>query len=74
MASVVDGLTGEYEGIVAIRKYDVQDSEAGASLADEHGVEFVPTFVFVNSDGERVDVIIGEVPEQKLRDTLDKLK
>ena len=74
MAPIVDGLIGEYEDTVAIRKYNVDSSDEGAALADRFEVRFVPTFVFVNADGEVVDTIIGEVPESTLKKALDKLK
>ncbi len=74
MAPIVDGLIPEYEDTVAIRKYDVESSDAGAALAEEYEVQFVPTFVFVDADGTVVDTLIGEVSEKTLKDTLDRLK
>lgn len=74
MAPIVDGLIPEYEDTVAIRKYNVEQSDEGAALAEEYGVQFVPTFVFVNSDGENVDTIIGEVSEETLTQALDDLE
>lgn len=74
MAPVVNGLIPEYEGTVAIRKYDVGVSDAGMALADEYGIQYVPSFVFVNSEDECVDTIIGEVSEETLRSALDDLK
>ncbi|MBN1193034.1 MAG: thioredoxin fold domain-containing protein [Coriobacteriia bacterium] len=73
MAPIVDGLIPDYEDEVAIRKYNVQESDEGAALAEMYGVQFVPTLVFVNSDGTVVDTIIGEVPESTLRKVLDDL-
>jgi len=74
MAPVVDGLIPKYEGKVAIRKYDVGSSDAGVKLADEYGIQFVPSFVFVTSTGEHVDTIIGEVSESTLTSALDDLE
>ena len=74
MAPIVDGLIDEYKDTVAIRKYNVDASEEGAALADSFGVQFVPTFVFVNSKGEAVDTIIGEVSEDTLKQALDDLE
>lgn len=74
MAPVVDGLIPEYEGKVAIRKYDVETSDEGLALADEYGIQFVPSFVFVTSTGEHVDTIIGEVSESTLKSALDDLE
>jgi len=74
MAPIVDGLIPEYEDTVAIRKYDVEASEAGMDLADEFGIQFVPSFVFVDADGEHVDTLIGEVSQKTLESTLDSLE
>ncbi len=74
MAPIVDGLIGEYEGSVAIRKYNVETSDEGAALAQEYGCQFVPMFVFVDANGDVVDSLIGEVSEKTLRDALDDLK
>ncbi len=74
MAPIVDGLTDEYEDRVAVRKYNVAESAKGAALAEEFGVQFVPTFVFVDSEGELVDMLIGEVAESALRAALDDIE
>lgn len=74
MAPIVNGLIGEYEGDVAIRVYNVESPGEGLDLANEYGVQFVPSFVFLDSNGEYVDMIIGEVSEQQLRDALDALE
>jgi thioredoxin-like negative regulator of GroEL len=73
MAPIVNGLKTEYEGTVAIRTYDVDKSEEGVRLANEYEVMFVPTFVFLDSDGEHVDTMIGEMSEEQLREVLDSL-
>lgn len=74
MVPIVHGLVPEYEDSVAIRMYNPDTSDAAAALAEEYGVQFVPTFVFVNAEGEAVDQLIGEVSEETLRDCLDDLK
>lgn len=74
MAPVVDGLIPEYEDSVAIRKYDVDASAEGLELANEYGIQYVPSFVFVSSSGEHVDTIIGEVSESALTSALDDLE
>ncbi len=74
MAPVVDGLIPEYEGTVAIRKYNVDESDEGAALANEYGIQFVPSFVFVSSSGEHIDTIIGEASEGTLTGALDDLE
>ncbi|MDO8847609.1 MAG: thioredoxin family protein [Coriobacteriia bacterium] len=74
MAPVVNGLIPEYEGTVAIRMYNVDTSDEGAALANEYGIQFVPSFVFVSSSGEHMDTIIGEVSESALMGALDDLE
>lgn len=74
MAPIVNGLIDEYEGKVAIRTYNVEESDVGNTLANEYGVQFVPTFVFVDSNGEYVDSIIGETSEETLKKALDDLE
>jgi thioredoxin-related protein len=73
MAPIVNGLKPQYEGEVAIRIYNAE-TEAGAALAEEYGVQFVPTFVFVDSNGEVVNTLIGETTENTLKAELDKLE
>ncbi len=73
MAPIVNGLKPEYEGTVAIRMYNAETA-AGNALAQEYGVQFVPTFVFIGSDGEVVNTIIGETSENGLKAELDKLE
>lgn len=74
MAPVVDRLADEYEGDVEIRKMNVEADEDAAALASQYRVEYVPTFVFVNSDGTTAETIVGEAKEADLRDALDALK
>jgi len=74
MAPIVNGLISEYEGSVAIRTLNVDGPGDASDLANEYGVQFVPSFVFVDGNGEYVDMIIGEASEQALRSALDDLK
>lgn len=74
MAPIVNGLIDEYEGRVAIRTYNVEKSDVGRALAEEYEVQFVPSFVFVDSEGEYVDMIIGETSEETLKKALDELE
>lgn len=74
MAPIVNGLKPQYEDEVAIRMYDVESSAEGNRLAQDYGVQFVPTFVFVNADGTVADTLIGEVSEDTLKASLDALR
>jgi len=74
MKPVVDGLKQEYEGTVEFKLYDVEKSAEGEKLMQQYGAQFVPTFVFVNSDGTTSDTIVGAASEAKMKAALDKLK
>ncbi len=74
MAPVVDRLEKEYEGTVDILKMNVDAGGEAGSLASRYRVQYVPTFVFVNSDGTIADTIVGEAKESDLRDALDGLR
>lgn len=75
MKPVVDGLVTKYAGKIDIR---IMNSSTGdpqvAELSEEFGIEYVPTFVFVNSDGTVSNKIIGAVPVADLEAELAKLK
>ncbi|MEA5074819.1 MAG: thioredoxin domain-containing protein [Coriobacteriia bacterium] len=73
MAPIVNGLKPQYEDDVAIRIYNAE-TETGGALAEEYGVQFVPTFVFVDASGVVVNTIIGETTENTLKAELDRLK
>ena len=74
MKPVVDRLEKAYAGKVDIRRLDAgkHDPETDR-LASTFGVQYVPTFVFVDSKGEVRDVVVGETPESALRTRLDDL-
>jgi thioredoxin-like negative regulator of GroEL len=73
MKPVVDGLKQRYAGKVEFRRLDA-NSQVTQQLADAFGVQYVPTFVFVSSKGERVDQVVGEISAQDLAKKLDSLK
>jgi thioredoxin-like negative regulator of GroEL len=73
MAPVVDRLTDDYAGIVEVRTMNVEKDAEASQLASSFKVQYVPTFVFVRSDGTTADMVVGEVSEDDLRDTLDAL-
>jgi hypothetical protein len=75
MKPVVDGLaksaSERYE--VRIMNESTGDPEVGR-LATALGIQYVPTFVFVNSDGTRGATIVGETPVATLQAELARLK
>ncbi len=74
MKPVVDRLQREYEGKVDFVLYDIEKDDTGAELAEKWGLQFIPSFVFLNTDGTEVDRVIGAIPESTLRATLDSLE
>jgi thioredoxin-like negative regulator of GroEL len=74
MAPVVDRLKTEYEGKVEFRLLNADTDPEAASLGAQFDIQYVPTFVLLDSDGSVSEVIIGEVSEQDLRDALDALR
>lgn len=71
---MVDRLQPEYEGIVEFRLYNVDVSSEGQQIANDLGAEYVPTFVFVNSDGSVQQMEAGALSETRLREELDALE
>jgi thioredoxin-like negative regulator of GroEL len=74
MAPVVDRLERDYEGKVEFRLLDVDKDPEGDSLMQRFGAQYVPTFVFVNTDGSVAGQIVGEVDQNALREKLDALE
>ena len=70
---MVDRLKDEYEGKVEFKLYDVEKDAEGGRLANEFGVQYVPTFVFLNADGSESQTFSGGTEDQ-IRDALDALK
>lgn len=75
MKPVVDRLSKEFKGRVEFRRYDVDaPGSDGQRLATKMGVQYVPTFVFVNADGSGAGQVVGGMSEQALRARLESLK
>ena len=74
MGPIVEALKAEYAGKVDIRIYDVATDQAAYDVFVKMGGTGVPEFHFINSQGQRVDTIIGGDSEQALRDKLYALK
>ena len=73
MAPVVDRLKAEYEGAVEFRIINVDEDPDGNALMAQFGAQYVPTFVFVNSEGGTAGTLVGAVEEDALRQKLDSL-
>ena len=69
---MVDRLSKRYEGKVEVRRLNADDAVT-QQLADTFGVQYVPTFVFIDRGGNRVDQVVGGLTEQDLAKKLDSL-
>jgi thiol-disulfide isomerase/thioredoxin len=74
MAPLVERLKQEFKGRIEFRRYDVTTDPTGQRLADAVGGQYVPTFLFFDSKGAKVDMIVGGVPETTLKTKLAALK
>jgi thioredoxin-like negative regulator of GroEL len=74
MKPVVDRLKKSYEGKVAIIVMNVSTDQKAIQKAADFGVGAVPTFVFLDSHGTRVDTLVGVVAEKDFAAKLDSLK
>ncbi|MDO8915478.1 MAG: thioredoxin domain-containing protein [Coriobacteriia bacterium] len=75
MRPVVDRLKQAYAGKVDVKvmMLDGNDTEA-ERLAGIVGVQYVPTFVFVDSNGAQQGLVVGEMSEADMRARLDALR
>jgi thioredoxin-like negative regulator of GroEL len=75
MKPVVDRLKVAYSGKVAFKLMNVDADQTANKLANAYGVQYVPTFVFINADGTRSgQPVVGGMDETRFRSLLDSLK
>lgn len=74
MEPLVQRLEKKYEGKVEFRRLNVESDQAAIDLANKMGVQYVPTFVFANTNGVVSKNIVGEMTEQNMTGALDALK
>jgi thioredoxin-like negative regulator of GroEL len=75
MKPVVDGLQREYKGKVDFIRINTDTASGNEQqLANQYGVNVVPTFVFVNADGTLGTKVLGEMKATAMRSQLDRLK
>lgn len=75
MKPVVDGLANEAAGRYLVKVVDLSNADASTQqLADSLGIQYVPTFIFVNSDGTKANQIVGGTTRDELVNGIAKLK
>jgi thioredoxin-like negative regulator of GroEL len=74
MRPLVEGLEKTYGGKVEFRRLNVESDQNAITLANTLGVQYVPTFVFVNSDGVIAKTTVGEMTLDDLTAAVASLK
>ena len=70
VAPIIDELSEEYDGKVAICKCDVGDD--GDEIAAQYRVRNVPTIVFLK-DGKQVDKHVGAATKEQLKAKIEAM-
>lgn len=73
MKPLVERLKQEYDGRIEFRLLNVERDAEGVELARALGVQYVPTFVFVDKAGVVSTELVGEVAEERMREQLELL-
>ena len=73
MKPVVDRLKEQYKDKITFYRWDPSVDQQGNDLATKLNAEYVPTFVFFNAKGEKVDMVVGGIEETTLKNKLDAL-
>jgi len=74
MKPLVEELKKQYTDKVEFRVLNVETDAEAVKLAEKLGVAYVPTFVFVNTDGAVSKTVVGEQTKQQLTAALGLLK
>jgi thioredoxin-like negative regulator of GroEL len=75
MKPLVERLTTAYKGKVDFRVYVDSGDPVGDQIAQQLDIQYVPSFVFVNTDGSLSGrMIVGGTDETTLRQRIDTLK
>jgi thioredoxin-related protein len=73
MKPVVDRLSKQFSN-VEFRRYNMENSQEGQQLAQQVGAQYVPTFLFFDSKGNKVDMVVGGMTEAALKGKIAALK
>lgn len=74
MKPLVEELEKQYGTTVEFRKLNVETDQSAVELANKMGVQYVPTFLYVNSDGVVAKQVVGEQTREQLEAELKALK
>lgn len=74
MKPVVDGLSKKHAGTTEFRLLNVESDKDAVALANTLGVQYVPTFLFVDSNGVIAQQKVGEMTEGDIVAALGSLK
>ncbi len=68
----MDRLKKEFSGQVDFQILNVDEKENDEEAA-KYGVQYIPTFIFLDKSGKQVDKVVGGIPEEELRKKIEKL-
>jgi hypothetical protein len=74
MKPLVEGLEKTYGSTVEFRRLNVESDQDAISLAEKLGVQYVPTFLFVNADGVVAKTVVGGMSLDALSSAVASLK
>lgn len=63
LAPIIDELSKEYEGRIAVGKCDIEEAD---ELTMEYGIRNVPTVIFIKN-GQIVDKFVGSKPKSEVQ-------
>ena len=69
LAPIIDELSKEYEGRIAVGKCDIEEAD---DLTMEYGIRNVPTVIFIK-DGNVVDKFVGSKPKAEVQAKFEAL-
>lgn len=70
MEPTMEQLKEEYGDQVEFKAYNTQEERSKSS---QYGIEYVPTFLFINEDGVIVDRVVGQVDINVMRESIEEL-
>lgn len=75
MEPVISALSEKYQGKVSFIIVDVENQTDPSvdKLASQFKVQYIPTIILTNSQGQVVKEHVGAVSEEELRADIDKL-